>query len=60
MPNVTNSAPLWAVDTPLDLDEPIEIRICYDCYPWYAEVIPGDPVLVREWHANDCPLVAEN
>lgn len=31
------------------------IRPCPDL-PWHVEVAVGPPVLVREWHAADCPV----
>ena len=58
-PHVTNSAPVGCVDL---VAADYQIRPCYDCYPWYAEVV-SDPetgeILVREWHAIECPAFVD-
>jgi hypothetical protein len=39
-----------------DLSDTVEIQPCRSCAPWFLEVVPNDGhLLVREWHANDCP-----
>ena len=39
-----------------DLSAPVQIQPCRACEPWFVEVEPNDGhVLVREWHAEDCP-----
>lgn len=61
-PNLGNSAPVGSIDLDAfnDAGEPHEIWPCHDCLPWHAEVVivEGD-VLVREWHAIDCPQFQE-
>ncbi|SIH56851.1 Uncharacterised protein [Mycobacteroides abscessus subsp. abscessus] len=58
--NVTYHAPVGSIDlAAFDEDgNSCEIRPCPECLPWHAEVI-NDPethgVLVREWHAIECP-----
>ncbi|MFI6411844.1 hypothetical protein [Streptomyces sp. NPDC050585] len=57
-PSVNLSAPVGSVDLGALDDEgnPYEIWPCHDCLPWHAEVILVEGVvLVREWHAVDCP-----
>ncbi|MER7539383.1 hypothetical protein ABTX77_32055 [Streptomyces sp. NPDC097704] len=57
-PNVNLSAPVGSVDLPAFDDDgnPHEIWACHDCLPWHAEVVLSEgEVLVREWHAVDCP-----
>lgn len=57
-PNVDRSAPIGPVDLRAFDDDgtAYEIFACYDCLPWHAEVaIVEGEVLVREWHAIDCP-----
>ncbi|GAA2530903.1 MULTISPECIES: hypothetical protein [Streptomyces] len=57
-PNVTYSAPVGSVDLMAFDDDgnPYEIWACEDCLPWHAEVVLVEgEVLVREWHAVDCP-----
>lgn len=63
--DVLRNAPV----VPLDFDafdddgEPLPIQSCEGCLPWHAEVVrdPVDParVLVREWHAVGCYVVAD-
>ncbi len=60
--NVTNSAPVGSVDLAAFQDDgtPYEIWPCHDCLPWHAEVVAVEgEVLVREWHAVDCPQFQE-
>jgi hypothetical protein len=39
-----------------DLSTSVQIQPCRECEPWFVEVEPDDGhVLVREWHAADCP-----
>lgn len=41
-----------------EADEPIPFRACHACSPWYAEAAhdPADGrVMIREWHAAECP-----
>jgi len=58
-PNVTYNAPVGSVDMVAFKEDGTshEIRPCPDCLPWYAELaqVEGE-LLVREWHAYDCPL----
>ncbi|MFE7780286.1 hypothetical protein [Streptomyces nigrescens] len=57
-PNVTYTAPVGSIDLRAfnDDGDPYEIYACHDCLPWYAEVVIVEgEVLVREWHAVDCP-----
>jgi hypothetical protein len=57
-PNTTYSAPVGSVDLAAvnDQGEPYEIWPCDSCLPWHAEVVQdGGAILVREWHAVDCP-----
>jgi len=57
-PNLTYSAPIGSVDLAAFQDDgtAYEIWPCHECLPWHAEVVrDGDDVLVREWHAVDCP-----
>lgn len=57
-PNVTYSAPVGSVDLAAFQDDgtPYDIWPCSDCLPWHAEVVrEGSEILVREWHAIDCP-----
>ncbi|WP_405683062.1 hypothetical protein [Streptomyces sp. NBC_00057] len=65
--NVTYSAPVGSVDLAAFQDDgtPYEIWACDDCLPWHAEVVRVErEILVREWHAVDCPqfqdLVADS
>ena len=55
---VTYTSPVLAFEYPND-GEPI--WPCHDCLPWHVEVIESedDGVLIREWHAVDCPALAE-
>ncbi|WP_329072228.1 hypothetical protein [Streptomyces sp. NBC_01429] len=56
--NTTYSAPVGSVDLAAmnDEGEPYEIWPCGSCLPWHAEVVRADEeVLVREWHAVNCP-----
>ncbi|MFJ8745782.1 hypothetical protein ACIRL2_41295 [Embleya sp. NPDC127516] len=60
--NATFSAPVGSIDLPAETADgtPYEIWPCHDCLPWHAEVIvAGDEVVVREWHAIDCPQYRE-
>jgi hypothetical protein len=62
MPNVHRDAPVGSVDMPAFQEDgtPYEIWPCHDCLPWHAEVVRSEgDVLVREWHAVDCPLFVE-
>ncbi|MFE6892008.1 hypothetical protein [Streptomyces sp. NPDC057694] len=55
---VTYRAPVGSVDLRAFDDDgnSYEIRPCHDCLPWHAEVVKVEgEVLVREWHAVDCP-----
>ncbi|MFH8581650.1 hypothetical protein [Streptomyces zaomyceticus] len=57
-PNVNHFAPVGSVDLRAFDDEgnSFEIFACIDCLPWYAEVVRDEEeVLVREWHAVECP-----
>ncbi len=59
---MTFSAPVGSIDLPAEAEDgtPYEIWPCPDCLPWHAEVIgTGDRVVVREWHAIDCPQFQE-
>jgi hypothetical protein len=39
---------------------PYVIWPCTDCMPWHAEVLrAGDALIVREWHAVDCPALQD-
>lgn len=61
-PNTTYSAPVGSVDLAAvnDQGEPYEIWPCGSCLPWHAEVVQVEgEVLVREWHAVDCPEFQE-
>ncbi|MEU3520310.1 hypothetical protein ABZ770_34435 [Streptomyces sp. NPDC006654] len=61
-PNVTYSAPVGSIDLVAfkEDDTPHEIWPCGDCLPWHAEVVRVDgEILVREWHAVDCPQFRE-
>jgi hypothetical protein len=59
----TNSAPVGCVDLAAfdDDGEPYEIRPCYSCLPWHAEVHVDEDgaIFVREWHAMECPQFEE-
>ncbi|MFC5668300.1 hypothetical protein ACFP3U_35735 [Kitasatospora misakiensis] len=58
-PQVGYTAPVGSIDLPAFDDDgtTYEVWPCVDCHPWHAEVIlEGQDVLVREWHAVDCPL----
>jgi hypothetical protein len=58
-PNLTYSAPVAWVDLAA---EGYEIWPCHDCLPWHAEVIQDDDsdyIFVREWHAAECPTLAQ-
>jgi hypothetical protein len=57
-PNVTYTAPVGSVDLPAFDKEGVayEIVACDSCLPWCAEVVVVEgEILVREWHAVDCP-----
>lgn len=62
-PDLAYNAPLLAVDLAAFRDDgsAFEIWPCLHCLPWHAEVIhlefddPDSPILVREWHAAECP-----
>ncbi|WP_019885881.1 hypothetical protein [Streptomyces purpureus] len=61
-PNLNLSAPVGSVDLGAFDDDgnPYEIWACHDCLPWHAEVVLVEgEVLVREWHAVDCPQFRE-
>ena len=61
-PNVTYSAPVGSIDLPAfeEGGTPYEIWPCQDCLPWHAQVVVIDgEVLVREWHAIDCPQLQD-
>lgn len=54
-PNLTYSAPVGSYDYEPS-DEPI--WPCTECLPWHVEVVMPEMsggVLVREWHAIECP-----
>ncbi len=58
-PNLTYSAPVLSVDLAA---EGYQIWPCNDCLPWHAEVVVEDGsdfLYVREWHAAECPTLAE-
>jgi hypothetical protein len=57
-PNVTYSAPVLSVDLAAD---GYQIWPCHDCLPWHAEVVAEEDgyIAVREWHAAECPTLAE-
>jgi len=56
-PDLTYRAPVLSVD--LAADDYL-IWPCTDCLPWHAEVVQDDTgLIVREWHAADCPTLAE-
>lgn len=62
-PHVTYDAPVASVDLAAHREDgtPYEVWPCVECSPWHAEVIrdaSGD-ILVREWHAYECPLLQE-
>lgn len=56
-----NTAPVFPFEYDLVLGEPI--YACAECLPWYVEVVAADPddhtdgLIVREWHAAECPAV---
>lgn len=57
-PHLTRSAPIGSVDLHAFKEDgtPHEIWPCDDCLPWHAEVVRVEgEILVREWHAVDCP-----
>lgn len=57
-PRVNLHAPVLPFDYPAD-GEPI--WPCHDCLPWHVEVVvEEDQVLVREWHAVDCPVLVDD
>lgn len=63
-PNVTFSAPIGSVDLRAfnDDGDPCEVVACPDCLPWRAEVArdpESNEIVVREWHAVECPLFQE-
>lgn len=69
-PRIYMDAPVVPIDLLAfdpDTGEPYEISQCHGCYPWRAEVAiePGHSpdcpsrILVREWHAIDCPEMAD-
>jgi hypothetical protein len=61
-PDTTRSAPIGSVDLAAFKDDgtPHEIWPCHDCLTWHAEVVQADGnILVREWHAFDCPQFQE-
>jgi hypothetical protein len=35
---------------------------CTQCLPWHIEIIltAEEPLLIREWHAVDCPVLADD
>jgi len=39
----------------------LQIRPCDRCNEWWAEVVrdPTGRQVVREWHAQDCPVLIE-
>lgn len=51
-------------DPVLPFDYPIDgkpIWPCAECLPWHVEVIDSedeDGVVIREWHAVDCPVLS--
>jgi hypothetical protein len=60
MRKVTYDAPVGSVDLAAfdDDGEPYAIWPCHECLPWHVEVIwqeHKDRVVIREWHAVDCP-----
>lgn len=57
-PKLDLTAPVGSVDLAAFEEDgtPFTIWPCHDCLPWHAEVITDSgTVLVREWHAIDCP-----
>ncbi|MFD9004501.1 hypothetical protein ACFV0T_26670 [Streptomyces sp. NPDC059582] len=57
-PNTTRSAPVGSIDLRAFADDGTahEIWPCHHCLPWHAEVVQVEgEILVREWHAVDCP-----
>ncbi|GHC37232.1 MULTISPECIES: hypothetical protein [Streptomyces] len=61
-PNTNLTAPVGSVDLMAFAEDgtPHEIWPCDHCLPWHAEVVrSGAEILVREWHAIDCPLFQE-
>ena len=56
-PRVNRDAPVLPFDYPAD-GEPI--WPCLECLPWHVEVVVEEgEIVVREWHAVDCPVLAE-
>lgn len=61
-PNTTRSAPVGSIDLRAFADDgtAYEIWPCHHCLPWHAEVVHAEgEILVREWHAVDCPEFRE-
>ncbi|WP_336794135.1 hypothetical protein [Gordonia malaquae] len=63
--NVTYTAPVGSIDMPAfdDSGQAYTISPCLECLPWHIEVVLNDvdsgEVMVREWHAVDCPVFKE-
>lgn len=57
-PKVDYAAPMLSVDLEAF---GYEIWPCEECLPWHLEVVVDatDHVLVREWHAAECPVLLE-
>lgn len=61
-PNTARNAPVGSVDMLAFQKDgtPYEIWPCDHCLPWHAEVVRSEgEIIVREWHAVDCPLFQE-
>ena len=63
-PRIYMTSPILCVDLPAfdSNGDPFPIKGCHECLPWSAEVVKDpthpDGVVVREWHAVDCPTLA--
>ncbi|PRY13594.1 hypothetical protein [Kineococcus rhizosphaerae] len=57
-PRLTYDAPVLAFDYPADGDP---VWPCTECLPWHLEVVVEDgEVLIREWHAAECPVFTDD
>jgi hypothetical protein len=56
-PDLTFRAPILSVDLdPFGWD----IWPCHECLPWHVEFVRvEDEYCAREWHAAECPRLAE-
>lgn len=50
----------WPVFPGHEDEQDLTFHACLDCLPWYIEIITDHPqwdLVIREWHAHNCPTL---